>query len=638
MKKSIISAVLALVILFGVGGNIAVNTANAQGVTLQQIISLFIALGIIPADKVAIAEAAVGLTTTNTTNTVTPTNTITNNTATNSGQPAISIIGTPTIISSQGPMVNGNSTTTITATFDFSIQAVGGNFSLENPSAEPFTFFIYRNGVETLMSSYSHTESFSIPSSGVVTSGLPSNTAFEIQKNNSITLPVTLSFVPIGSSATYSVAIGGMRLIFNDQSQIPSIVMNVKGTPTTSNVSANGVSGTIPTPPVSSYQAMYPASVSVTYPTSGSTFTAGGSFGVGFTSANTSGSYDVKIEDALLHQSYDFGVMSSTNSGSQHQLTLPANLMTSNMFQVQIYYNGILVGVSNDFTINSSQTSTAITSSGVNTYHGTNYTAGATCTQQLTGLLISAGIISQNMAVAATQSAISNQSLPFSELVSAYVSLGYISPNMVSQANTLVTNATAGGQYQACLSSFTPSTPGITSLSPSSGPAGTAVTISGINLGTNNTVIMNSFNPINTSSNGSIVQFTVPQNASAGSYYVSVTNNANNRTSNVLTFTVTGSQTTTQMYPNLQNLNNTTQTSAQSANSQMYSAPGTNAVCGSSQGVSSATQPATNLCSVGSAYDQRVGPNSVNWLWDCVIGSDPNSVSNTIGCWAPISQ
>ena len=60
MKKKIISAALTLTMIVGVG-LVAVRTADAQGFSIQQLVSLFISLGIIPADKVAQAEAAVGL-------------------------------------------------------------------------------------------------------------------------------------------------------------------------------------------------------------------------------------------------------------------------------------------------------------------------------------------------------------------------------------------------------------------------------------------------------------------------------------------------------------------------------------------------------------------------------------------------
>ncbi len=136
MKKSIISAVLALVILVGVGGSVAVNTANAQNVTLQQIISLFIALGIIPADKVAIAEAAVGL----------PITTTTTTTSTNSNQPLIAVVGNPTISSNQTYPQNGYSTTTLVATFNVQIQASGDNFYFGSPSVQPFDFSVGKNG------------------------------------------------------------------------------------------------------------------------------------------------------------------------------------------------------------------------------------------------------------------------------------------------------------------------------------------------------------------------------------------------------------------------------------------------------------------------------------------------------------
>ncbi len=56
-------------------------------------------------------------------------------------------------------------------------------------------------------------------------------------------------------------------------------------------------------------------------------------------------------------------------------------------------------------------------------------------------------------------------------------------------------------------------------------------------------------------------------------------------------------------------------------------------VCGAAQGVPSATQPTANLCRVGNVYDQRIGPDSVNWVWGC--GTSPHDI---VGCWAPISR
>jgi hypothetical protein len=53
----------------------------------------------------------------------------------------------------------------------------------------------------------------------------------------------------------------------------------------------------------------------------------------------------------------------------------------------------------------------------------------------------------------------------------------------------------------------------------------------------------------------------------------------------------------------------------------------TTAACGTAQGVESATEPTTNLCSSGTVSNQR--SNATNWLWDCTLAA------STVGCWAP---
>ena len=84
--------------------------------------------------------------------------------------------------------------------------------------------------------------------------------------------------------------------------------------------------------------------------------------------------------------------------------------------------------------------------------------------------------------------------------------------------------------------------PSIISISPTSGPAGTVVTIIGNNFGSSNSVTLNGIIP--TSSSGSNqLTFVVPKNIPVGSYGISVTNNANNYGSNTLIFTVTPSGT-----------------------------------------------------------------------------------------------
>lgn len=61
MKKLISTGLLLFTLCFSFGVTTIPYTAQAQGVTLQQIVRLFISLGIIPANKVAAAEAAVGI-------------------------------------------------------------------------------------------------------------------------------------------------------------------------------------------------------------------------------------------------------------------------------------------------------------------------------------------------------------------------------------------------------------------------------------------------------------------------------------------------------------------------------------------------------------------------------------------------
>jgi len=84
MKKSIISGVLALTVFFGVSQTIATPVAHAQNISIQQLIQLFISLGIIPSDKVAMVEAAFGMTNTTgtTSTTVSPTTTTSSTTQT----------------------------------------------------------------------------------------------------------------------------------------------------------------------------------------------------------------------------------------------------------------------------------------------------------------------------------------------------------------------------------------------------------------------------------------------------------------------------------------------------------------------------------------------------------------------------
>ncbi len=107
-----------------------------------------------------------------------------------------------------------------------------------------------------------------------------------------------------------------------------------------------------------------------------------------------------------------------------------------------------------------------------------------------------------------------------------------------------VTNSN-GKSAQASLSVRVGNTsiPSITTLSPTSGPVGTVVTVTGSNFGSNNIILFNG-TITGIPSDGSSLKFTVPSNTPVGSYGVSVTNSANNYNSNTLIFTVTSSAST----------------------------------------------------------------------------------------------
>jgi hypothetical protein len=169
MKKSIVSAVISLTILLGVG-SIALNTANAQGVTLQQIVQLFIQLGIIPADKVAAAEAAVGLPTTGT---VTTTNTTITSVSPNSGTTQTNL---PTIVSVNPQPVQvgssftvyfsngGNAGSVILKTLDGS-----KSWSVPYTTGTVYNGYVYYDGSKV---------TFTIPSM-IGRGELPENTGYE---------------------------------------------------------------------------------------------------------------------------------------------------------------------------------------------------------------------------------------------------------------------------------------------------------------------------------------------------------------------------------------------------------------------------------------------------------------------------
>ena len=165
-------------------------------------------------------------------NTLTVINTNTSNPS-NPSNATVAVV--PTIVFNQS-----SSAPLITATFDVSIQAIGGDFSFANGSvsAKPFDFSIYKNGVSNDMSAYSYTESFVIPTSGIVTQGLLNGMAFKLLQNNTITIPVTLNFTPTGSTANYYVSLNSVT-VENDNGQTQVIPADQTTTATISTAVAN---------------------------------------------------------------------------------------------------------------------------------------------------------------------------------------------------------------------------------------------------------------------------------------------------------------------------------------------------------------------------------------------------------------
>lgn len=130
-----------------------------------------------------------------------------NNIVVTSAGPVFTLVGSPMITTQQTSAQNNTSTTTASATFNVQIQAVGHDVFFGTQSASTtFGFSIYQNGAASGFgtSTYGAVTSWSVPSSGVVTTGLPgASVAFDLQQNNTIQLPVTFSFQNRQTASTF---------------------------------------------------------------------------------------------------------------------------------------------------------------------------------------------------------------------------------------------------------------------------------------------------------------------------------------------------------------------------------------------------------------------------------------------------
>ena len=117
--------------------------------------------------------------------------------------------------------------------------------------------------------------------------------------------------------------------------------------------------------------------------------------------------------------------------------------------------------------------------------------------------------------------------------------LSFTVPNLSAGTYSLYVQNSNGTSNQlsfSITSSYTYQTPVLQSLSPTSGPAGTTVTIQGSGFTASNTLVFNGTSMTVNSTNGSTITFTVP-NLSAGTYSLYVQNS--NGISNTGLFTIT---------------------------------------------------------------------------------------------------
>lgn len=108
--------------------------------------------------------------------------------------PVITLNSVSIVKSSTAAQNGGVSTQTADAMFNLTIQAVGGDVYFgTQAAASTFKFGIYKDG-SRVTPNVPSTVSFSAPSYGAVTNGLPAGISFKVSQNNSVTLPVDFVF------------------------------------------------------------------------------------------------------------------------------------------------------------------------------------------------------------------------------------------------------------------------------------------------------------------------------------------------------------------------------------------------------------------------------------------------------------
>jgi len=153
--------------------------------SLFQLVEMFIHVGIVSFDKASAARAAVAP--------------VPNDAK---AGPGFSLVGTPSITKYASASTQYGATTTVRAQFNVSILARGDDYSFTQ--AGSFVFSIHKNGVKTPIEGT--LSSFTVPSAGVVTSGLPGGVAFKLTEGNQVTVPVYHIFAfPRDGGSVYQV-------------------------------------------------------------------------------------------------------------------------------------------------------------------------------------------------------------------------------------------------------------------------------------------------------------------------------------------------------------------------------------------------------------------------------------------------
>jgi len=345
MKKIIIGLLVISALVFG----FSASQVAAQGMTLGQLVELFISLGIISPDKADAARAAVA-----------GSSGVPTIPKPRTASPLVTLVGVPSITKVEVPEVNGQSGTAVDTTFVLSITAKGGDYTFDRDS---FSFGLYRNGAKSYQNVSSHTI-VNVPSSGVTVLDY-SLRQFKLAQNNTISVPVMFQFtnkLMDGTALAGGLYAVGLEYVNYGDSGGKSTLDFMSGNPDwrTKDVLIEGPNVVTGTP-----------SITVLSPSGKGMFVAGDSVGLSFAGLDALTKYNLQLRGKAYQ--YDFGNITPSGVGKVLYFTLPSNvLLDANPFIFVITSGGRDVGYSESFTIASVSTTqpsiTVLSPNGSETY------------------------------------------------------------------------------------------------------------------------------------------------------------------------------------------------------------------------------------------------------------------------------